>query len=189
VPGHRHRHRHGGKKGQQVWTGGGDAAAISDGVGRVYTALSLRYSQHAALDMYEEVNTGNNLPAQIEIYATEGDAYKFQFVAKGGGSANKTFLYQQTKATLNPASLRKFLSDQIKTLGTAACPPYHLAIVIGGTTAEMTMKAVKLASTHYFDGLPTTGNKFGQAFRDLDLEREVFEMTREFGIGAQFGGK
>ncbi len=178
-----------GKKGQQIWTGGGDAKAISDGVGRVYTDLNLRYSQNAALDMYEEVNTGNNLPAQIDIFATEGDAYKFQFVAKGGGSANKTFLYQQTKAVLNPASLRKFLADQIKTLGTSACPPYHLAIVIGGTSAELTMKTVKMASTHYYDALPTKGNKFGQAFRDVELEREVFEMTRQFGIGAQFGGK
>ncbi len=178
-----------GKKGQQVWTGGGDAEAISEGVGNVYRDLNLRYSQNSAVDMFDEVNTGNNLPAQIELYATEGEAYKFQFVAKGGGSANKTFLYQQTKALLNPASLRKFLAEQIKTLGTSACPPYHLAIVIGGTSAEMTMKTVKLASTHYYDNLPTSGGKHGQAFRDLELEQEVFEMTRGYGIGAQFGGK
>ena len=178
-----------GKKGQQVWTGGNDAAAVSEGVGRVYTDLNLRYSQNAALDMYEEVNTGNNLPAQIELYATEGDAYKFQFVAKGGGSANKTYLYQQTKALLSPASLKKFLIEQLKALGTAACPPYHLAIVIGGTSAEMTLKTVKLASTHYYDALPTKGGKFGQAFRDIEIERQLLEMTRKFGIGAQFGGK
>jgi len=178
-----------GKKGQQVWTGSGDAKAISDAVGKVYTDLNLRYSQNSALDMFEEVNTGNNLPAQIDLYATEGDAYKFQFVAKGGGSANKTFLYQQTKALLNPAGLEKFLSEQIKTLGTAACPPYHLAIVIGGTSAETCLKTVKMASTHYYDNLPTEGGKFGQAFRDVELEKQVHEMTQKFGIGAQFGGK
>ncbi len=178
-----------GKKGQAVWTGGGDAKAISDAVGQVYTDLNLRYSQNSATDMYGEVNTGNNLPAQIDLYATEGEEYKFQFVAKGGGSANKTFLYQQTKALLNPASLRKFLEEQIKTLGTAACPPYHLAIVIGGTSAETCLKTVKMASTKYYDNLPTAGGKHGQAFRDLELEQEVLKMTQEFGIGAQFGGK
>jgi len=178
-----------GKKGQSVWTGGGDAQAITNAVGQVYTDLNLRYSQNSATDMYGEVNTGNNLPAQIDLYATEGDAYKFQFVAKGGGSANKTFLYQQTKALLNPASLRKFLEEQIKTLGTSACPPYHLAIVIGGTSAETCLKTVKMASTKYYDNLPTTGGKHGQAFRDVELEKEVHKMTQEFGIGAQFGGK
>lgn len=178
-----------GKKGQYVWTTGCDPVAITEGVGKAYTELNLRYSQNTPLSMYDEANTGNNLPAQIDIYATGGDEYEFLFVAKGGGSANKTFLYQQTKALLNPASLRKFLTEQLKTLGTAACPPYHLAIVIGGTSAETNLKTVKMASTHYYDSLPTAGGKFGQAFRDLDLEREVFEMTREFGIGAQFGGK
>ena len=139
--------------------------------------------------MYEEVNTGDNLPAQIDIYATQGDAYKFMFVAKGGGSANKSFLYQQTPGTLQPEKLITFLKDQILLLGTAACPPYHLAIVIGGTTAEMNLKTVKLASTHYLDGLPTSGSKFGQAFRDLEMEALILEATREMGIGAQFGGK
>ena len=139
--------------------------------------------------MFEEVNTGNNLPAQIDLYATQGDAYKFMFIAKGGGSANKSFLYQQTPAALNPEKLIAFLKDQILLLGTAACPPYHLAIVIGGTSAEMNLKTVKLASTRYLDGLPTQGGKFGQAFRDLDMEAEILAATREMGIGAQFGGK
>ncbi len=178
-----------GKKGQQVFTGGNDEAAISKGVQQAYTDLNLRYSQTAPLTMYDEVNTGTNLPAQIDLFATEGDAYKFMFMVKGGGSANKTFLYQQTKALLNPKSLLKFLDEQIRTLGTSACPPYHLAIVIGGLSAEMTLKTVKLASARYLDGLPTSGNKYGQAFRDVELEQIVLKMTQDMGIGAQFGGK
>src|SRR5436190_20049596 len=178
-----------GKKGQQVWTGGDDAAALSAGICRTYTETNLRYSQVAPLSMYEEVNTGDNLPAQIDLYAEPGDQYKFLFIAKGGGSANKSFLYQQTKAVLNPKSLLKFLDEKIRTLGTAACPPYHLAIVIGGTSAEMNLKTVKLASCRYLDTLPTTGNKYGQAYRDRDFEAEVLELTRGLGIGAQFGGK
>ncbi|HYL33001.1 MAG TPA: fumarate hydratase, partial [Stellaceae bacterium] len=178
-----------GKKGQRVWTGGGDEAAISAGVRRTFTETNLRYSQVAPLGMYDEVNTGDNLPAQIEIYAADGDAYKFLFIAKGGGSANKSFLYQQTKATLNPKALLKFLDEKIRTLGTAACPPYHLAIVIGGTSAELNLKTVKLASCRYLDTLPTQGNKFGQAFRDVGLEQDVLGLTRAMGIGAQFGGK
>ena len=178
-----------GKKGQRVWTGGGDEAAISAGVRRTFTETNLRYSQVAPLGMYDEVNTGDNLPAQIEIYAVDGDAYKFLFVAKGGGSANKSFLYQQTKATLNSKGLLKFLDEKIRTLGTAACPPYHLAIVIGGTSAELNLKTVKLASCRYLDTLPTQGNKFGQAFRDMAVEQEVLGLTRAMGIGAQFGGK
>jgi fumarate hydratase class I len=178
-----------GKKGQHVWTGGDDAAAISAGIRRTYTETNLRYSQVAPLSMYEEVNTGDNLPAQIELYAEPGDAYKFLFIAKGGGSANKSFLYQQTKAVLNPKSLLTFLDKQIRTLGTAACPPYHLAIVIGGTSAELTLKTVKLASCRYLDTLPTEGNEFGQAYRDRGFEEEVLGLTRQLGIGAQFGGK
>jgi fumarate hydratase, class I len=178
-----------GKKGQQVWTGGGDAAALSEGIRRIYTEHHLRYSQVAPLSLYEEVNTGDNLPAQIDLYAEPGDQYKFLFIAKGGGSANKSFLYQQTKAVLNPKSLLKFLDEKLRTLGTAACPPYHLAIVIGGTSAEMNLKTVKLASCRYLDGLPPSGNKFGQAYRDRDFEAEVLELTRGLGIGAQFGGK
>ena len=139
--------------------------------------------------MFEEVNTGTNLPAQIDLFATKGNAYKFMFMAKGGGSANKTYLYQETKALLNPKRLAQFLDEKIRTLGTAACPPYHLAIVIGGTSAEMTLKTVKLASTRYLDDLPTSGNDFGQAFRDLEMEAEVHSMTQQMGIGAQFGGK
>ena len=178
-----------GKKGQQVWTEGDDAAAISAGIRRTYTETNLRYSQVAPLSMYEEVNTGDNLPAQIDLYAEPGDAYKFLFIAKGGGSANKSFLYQQTKAVLNPKSLGKFLDEKLRTLGTAACPPYHLAIVIGGTSAEMNLKTVKLASCRYLDSLPSAGNKFGQAYRDREFEGEVLELTRGLGIGAQFGGK
>jgi fumarate hydratase, class I len=178
-----------GKKGQQVWTGADDAAALSEGIRRTYTETNLRYSQVAPLSMYEEVNTGDNLPAQIDLYAEPGDEYHFLFIAKGGGSANKSFLYQQTKAVLNPKALVKFLDERIKTLGTAACPPYHLAIVIGGTSAEMNLKTVKLASCRYLDTLPSRGNKFGQAYRDRDLEGEVLELTRGLGIGAQFGGK
>ncbi|HJQ60438.1 MAG TPA: fumarate hydratase [Vineibacter sp.] len=178
-----------GKKGQRVWTGGGDEAAIAKGVFKTYTETNLRYSQVAPISMFKEVQTGTNLPAQIEIYATDGDAYKFLFIAKGGGSANKSFLYQQTPAVLNEASLLKFLDTQIRTLGTAACPPYHLAIVIGGTSAELTLKTVKLASTRYLDDLPTTGGKDGVAIRDPEMEQKVLELTRKMGIGAQFGGK
>ncbi len=178
-----------GKKGQRVWTGGGDEAALAAGIRRTYTETNLRYSQVAPLSLYEEVNTGDNLPAQIDLFAADGDQYKFLFIAKGGGSANKSFLFQQTKAVLNPKALVKFLDEKIKTLGTAACPPYHLAIVIGGTSAEMNLKTVKLASCRYLDGLPTQGNKFGQAFRDRDFEAGVLELTRQNGIGAQFGGK
>jgi fumarate hydratase class I len=178
-----------GKKGQRVWTGGGDESALSQGVAAAYTELNLRYSQMSPVTMYDEVNTGNNLPAQIDLYATDGESYKFLFMAKGGGSANKTFLYQQTKALLNPDSIAKFFDAQIRTLGTAACPPYHLAIVIGGLSAEMTLKSVKLASAKYLDHLPTAGGKLGHAFRDLELEAKILEMTRHMGIGAQFGGK
>ena len=177
-----------GKKGQQVWTGGDDAAALSAGIRRTYTEANLRYSQVAPLSMYEEVNTGDNLPAQIDLYAGPGDEYKFLFIAKGGGSANKSFLYQQSKAVLNPKSLLKFLDEKIRTLGTAACPPYHLAIVIGGTSAEMNLKTVKLASCRFLDTLPAEGNRYGQAYRDRGLEGEVLELTRGLGIGAQFGG-
>ena len=178
-----------GKKGQQVWTGGDDAAALSAGIRRTYTESNLRYSQVAPLSMYEEVNTGDNLPAQIDLYAEPGDQYKFLFIAKGGGSANKSFLYQQTKAVLNPKSLLKFLDEKIRTLGTAACPPYHLAIVIGGTSAEMNLKTVKLASCRFLDSLPTEGNRYGQAYRDCGFEEQVLALTRGLGIGAQFGGK
>jgi fumarate hydratase class I len=178
-----------GKKGQRVWTGGGDEAAIARGVFKTYTETNLRYSQVAPISMFKEVQTGTNLPAQIEIYATDGDAYKFLFVAKGGGSANKTYLYQQTPAVLNEGSLLKFLDTQIRTLGTAACPPYHLAIVVGGTSAELTLKTVKLASTRYLDDLPTEGSRDGIAIRDREMEQKVLELTRKMGIGAQFGGK
>lgn len=178
-----------GKKGQQVWTGSSDEAALSKGVYEAYTENNLRYSQNAALNMYDEKNTGTNLPAQFDLYATEGDAYKFLFISKGGGSANKSFLYQETRAVLNPKSIVKFLTDKMLSLGTAACPPYHLAIVIGGTSAEATMKHVKLASTKYYDNLPTTGNEHGRAFRDVDLEQQMLEVARTCGIGAQFGGK
>jgi len=178
-----------GKKGQNIWTEGGDEDAISEGVMKTYVETNLRYSQVAPLDMFNEVNTGTNLPAQIDIYADEGSAYKFLFMAKGGGSANKTFLFQQTKALLNPDSLVRFMDEKIRTLGTAACPPYHLAVVIGGTSAEANLKTVKLASTHYLDGLPTQGNEYGHAFRDLEWEAKILEMTQQMGIGAQFGGK
>jgi len=178
-----------GKKGERVFTGGDDALALSQGIANAYTKLNLRYSQNAPLTLYEEVNTGNNLPAQIDLFATQGDAYKFLFMAKGGGSANKTFLYQQTKALLNPTSLMAFLEEHIRSLGTSACPPYHLAIAIGGTSAEACLKTVKLASAKYLDGLPTHGSKAGHAFRDLEMEQTVLEMTRRLGIGAQFGGK
>lgn len=178
-----------GKKGQQVWTGANDAEWLSRGVYECYTKENLRYSQTAPLDMFKETNTGTNLPAQIDLLATEGDAYKFLFVAKGGGSANKTFLFQETKALLNPKSLEKFIIDKMSYLGTAACPPYHLTFVIGGTSAETCLKTVKLASTKYYDALPTTGNEHGRAFRDVELEKRVLELAQQTGIGAQFGGK
>jgi len=178
-----------GKKGQSVWTGGGDEAAIARGVHKTYTETNLRYSQVSPLSMFKEVQTGTNLPAQIDIYATDGEAYKFLFVAKGGGSANKTYLHQQTPAVLNEAALLKFLDTQIRTLGTAACPPYHLAIVVGGTSAEMNLKTVKLASCRYLDDLPDEGNNLGVAIRDRAMEQKVLELTRQMGIGAQFGGK
>ncbi len=178
-----------GKKGQQVWTGGGDEEALSRGVYETYTGENLRYSQTVPLTMYEEKNSGNNLPAQIDLLATSGMEYKFLFVAKGGGSANKTYLFQETKALLNPDTLIPFLTEKMKTLGTAACPPYHLAFVIGGTSAETNLKTVKLASTGYLDELPTQGNELGQAFRDVDLEAQLLKQAQETGIGAQFGGK
>jgi fumarate hydratase class I len=178
-----------GHKGQNVFTGGNDGEALSRGVYQAYKEKNLRYSQMAPLDLYTEKNTGTNLPAQIEIYADPGDEYHFLFVAKGGGSSNKTFLYQETKALLNPESLLKFIAEKIRTIGTAACPPYHLALVIGGTSAELTLKAVKLASARYLDSLPTTGNDQGRAFRDLDLEGRMLKLCTETGIGAQFGGK
>jgi fumarate hydratase, class I len=178
-----------GKKGERVLTGGGDEAAIARGVFDAYRTGNLRYSQLAPLDMYREVNTGSNLPAQIEIHAVPGDQYRLLFIAKGGGSANKSFLFQETKALLNPQSLAAFLEEKLRSIGTAACPPYHLAVVIGGTSAEYTLKVAKLASTRYLDGLPTAGNEHGQGFRDHALEAQVHEMTRRLGIGAQFGGK
>ncbi len=178
-----------GHKGQEVWTEGDDEAAISEGVWRTFTETNLRYSQLAALSMYEEKNTGDNLPAQIEIYADAGDEYHLLFLTKGGGSANKTFLFQETKALLNPKSLLAWIDKESRKLGTAACPPYHLAIVIGGMSAEFTLKTVKLASARALDGLPTTGNARGRAFRDLELEQQVLDITRKNGIGAQFGGK
>ncbi|EPS8494535.1 class I fumarate hydratase FumA [Yersinia enterocolitica] len=178
-----------GKKGQRVWTGGNDAEALSRGVYNTFIEDNLRYSQNAALDMYQEVNTGTNLPAQIDLYSTEGEDYKFLFVTKGGGSANKTYLYQETKALLSPGKLKDYLVEKMRTLGTAACPPYHIAFVIGGTSAESTLKTVKLASTKYYDGLPTEGNEHGQAFRDIQLEQELLEAAQDLGLGAQFGGK
>ncbi|MDR1699546.1 MAG: fumarate hydratase [Prevotellaceae bacterium] len=177
------------KKGQQVWTGGGDEEALSRGVYNTYTQENLRYSQNAPLNMYDEVNTGTNLPAQIDIQAVDGDEYKFLLMAKGGGSANKSYLFQETKALLTPATLEKFLTEKMRSLGTAACPPYHIAFVIGGTSADACMKTVKLASTHYYDGLPTEGNEFGQAFRDIELEEKMLKAAQEIGYGAQFGGK
>jgi fumarate hydratase class I len=178
-----------GKKGQQVWTGVKDEEYLSRGVYETYQKENLRYSQTIPVSMYEEINSGTNLPAQIDLYAVPGDTYEFLFVAKGGGSANKSMLFQETKALLNPASLDKFLKEKLRSLGTAACPPYHLAIVIGGTSAEATMKTVKLASAGYLDHLPTAGNKLGRAFRDPELEAQVMEIARRSGIGAQFGGK
>ena len=176
-------------KGQSVWTGGHDEEYISHGVYDTYTTDNLRYSQYAPLNMYDEVNTGCNLPAQIDIHAGDGDEYKFLFVAKGGGSANKTYLYQETKALINPKTLIPFLVEKMKTLGTAACPPYHIAIVIGGTSAEKNLEVVKKASVKYLDELPDHGNELGHAFRDKELEKELLEATRKIGLGAQFGGK
>jgi len=178
-----------GEKGQQVWTGFCDEEALSKGVYNTYTEDNLRYSQNAPLSMYEEVNTKCNLPAQIDLEATEGDEYRFLCVTKGGGSANKTYLYQMTKAILNPDTLLPFLVEKVKSLGTAACPPYHIAFVIGGTSAEKNLLTVKLASTHYYDSLPTTGNEYGRAFRDIELEEEVLKEAHKIGLGAQFGGK
>ncbi len=178
-----------GKKGDRVFTGGGDERAIARGVYDTYLTSNLRYSQLAPLTMYEEKNTGNNLPAQIELFADEGDAYKFLYMAKGGGSANKSYLYQETKALLNPKSLLAFLDEKMRTLGTAACPPYHLGIVIGGTSAEYSLKMAKLASARYLDSLPTSGSPSGHAFRDLEVEAQVLKLAQESSIGAQFGGK
>ncbi len=178
-----------GKKGQQVWTDGSDEEALSKGVFQAFTNGNLRYSQNAPLSMFEEKNTGCNLPAQIELYAVAGDAYRFLFIAKGGGSANKTFLYQETKAVLTPENLIAFMTDKMKSIGTAGCPPYHLAFVVGGLSAEMTLKTVKLASAGYLDGLPSQGDETGHAFRDRDLEDRLLKLSRELGIGAQFGGK
>ncbi len=177
------------KKGQYVFTTGSDEVSLARGIQHTYETSNLRYSQMAPLTMYDEKNTGTNLPAQIELYATDGDEYEFLFVTKGGGSANKTFLFQETRALLNPESLSKFMAEKIRLLGTAACPPYHLAVVVGGTSAEATLKTVKLASTRYLDSIPTTGNEQGRAFRDLELEERIHELTRQTGIGAQFGGK
>jgi fumarate hydratase class I len=178
-----------GEKGQQVWTGYCDEEALSKGVYKTYTENSLRYSQNAPLTMYEEVNTKCNLPAQIDLEATEGDEYRFLCVTKGGGSANKSYLYQMTKAILNPDTLVPFLVEKVMSLGTAACPPYHIAFVIGGTSAEKNLLTVKLASTHYYDSLPTTGNEYGHAFRDVELEKKVLLEAHKIGLGAQFGGK
>lgn len=178
-----------GKKGENVWTGVNDAEALSKGVFLTYTGENLRYSQTVALDMYKEKNTGTNLPAQIDLYATPGSEYKFLFIAKGGGSANKTYLFQETKALLNPQTLEAFLVAKMKTLGTAACPPYHLAFVIGGTSAETNLKTVKLASAKYYDELPTSGNEHGRAFRDVELEEKLQQAAQNLGIGAQFGGR
>lgn len=178
-----------GKKGQQVWTGGNDEEALSKGVYETYSKENLRYSQTAPITMYEEKNTGTNLPAQIDLYATQGAEYKFQFLCKGGGSANKTYLFQETKALLNPERLENFLVEKMMSLGTAACPPYHLCFVIGGTSAEANLKYVKLASTKYLDNMPTSGNDLGRGFRDVELEAKILERAQECGIGAQFGGK
>jgi fumarate hydratase class I len=178
-----------GKKGQAVWTGADDSEFVAKGVFETYTQENLRYSQNAALDMFREVNTGSNLPAQIDLYATDGDSYEFLFIAKGGGSANKTFLFQETRALLTPDGLRRFFEEKIRALGTAACPPYHLVFVIGGTSSEACLKTVKLASAKYLDDLPTTGNELGRAFRDLETEKLVLEIAQASGIGAQFGGK
>ena len=177
------------KKGNRVWTDGDDEAALSLGIKNAYEQTNLRYSQLAPLSMFEEVNTRTNLPAQIEIYADKGEAYKLMFMSKGGGSANKSFLFQETRALLNRDALGDFIDEKLRMIGTAACPPYHLAIVIGGTSAEFTLKMAKMASTRALDSLPTQGNEYGQAFRDLDMEAQVLKMSQEIGIGAQFGGK
>lgn len=177
------------KKGERVLTGGGDEAALSQGIFETYATRNLRYSQLAPLDMFTEKNTGTNLPAEIEIAAVDGDAYNFLFMAKGGGSANKSYLFQETKALLNPDGLVRFLDDKLRSLGTAACPPYHLAVVIGGTSGEYALKTAKLASAKYLDTLPTTGNDLGRGFRDLEWEQRILSLTQAFGIGAQFGGK
>ena len=177
------------RKGELVLTGGDDREAISRGVYDTFLTSNLRYSQLAPLDMFTERNTGTNLPAQIEIESVPGDSYKFLFMAKGGGSANKSFLFHETKALLNPEGLARFLDEKLRTLGTSACPPYHLAVVIGGTSAEHTLRTAKYASAHYLDDLPTSGSPSGHGFRDLEWEAEILEMTRGFGIGAQFGGK
>ena len=178
-----------GSKGQNVFTGGGDEERLSKGVYLTYTEDNLRYSQNAPLTMYDEVNTGCNLPAQIDLHACDGNEYNFLFVAKGGGSANKTYLYQETKALINPKTLIPFLVEKMKSLGTAACPPYHIAFVIGGTSAEMNLATVKKASVKYYDDLPTQGNELGHAFRDIELEKQLLEETHKIGLGAQFGGK
>jgi fumarate hydratase, class I len=178
-----------GKRGQQVLTDGGDEEHLARGVYDAYTQLNLRYSQMAPLTMWDEKNTGSNLPAQIELYATDGDAYKFLFMAKGGGSANKSYLYQETKAVLNPARMASFLEEKIRAIGTSACPPYHLAIVVGGTSAEFALKTAKYASARYLDALPTEGSMLANGFRDVELEATVLDITRKIGIGAQFGGK
>lgn len=177
------------KKGQYVFTGGGDEESIARGIADTYLTANLRYSQLTPLDMYREKNTGTNLPAEIKVSAADGDAYKFLFIAKGGGSANKSFLFQETKALLNEATLLPWIFEKLQTLGTSACPPYHLAIVIGGTSAEFAVETAKLASTHYLDSLPTEGSSSGHGFRDIDLERKVLELAQTTGIGAQFGGK
>lgn len=178
-----------GKKGQNVWTSGNDEESLSRGVFKTYTETNLRYSQLSPITTYDEANTGSNLPAQIDLYATTGNEYHFLFMTKGGGSANKTYLYQETKALLNPASLLAFLDQKIRTLGTAACPPYHLAVVIGGTSAETCLKTVKLASARYLDDVPTAGGKLGHAIRDVELEAQILALSQRMGIGAQFGGK
>jgi fumarate hydratase, class I len=178
-----------GKKGQRVWTDASDEMALSKGVFNAYTQTNLRYSQNAPLTMYDEKNTACNLPAQIDLFATQGDSYSFLMLAKGGGSANKTYLYQETKAVLNPETMVEFMVTKMKSLGTAACPPYHLAFCVGGTSAELNLKTVKLASAKYLDHLPTSGGEGGHAFRDLDLEAQLLKRSRELGIGAQFGGK
>ncbi len=178
-----------GKKGQCVWTGGGDEEALAAGIWKTYQEENLRYSQLAPLSLFEESNTRDNLPAQIELYATDGDQYEFLFITKGGGSANKTFLYQETKALLSPQRFVAWAVEKMRTLGTSACPPYHMAFVVGGTSAEATLKTVKLASTRYLDGLPTEGSPHAQAFRDVEMERLLLEKAREVGIGAQFGGR
>ena len=178
-----------GKRGQSVFTGGGDEAALAQGVYETYRDSNLRYSQMAPLDMWDEVNTGTNLPAEIKISAVDGDEYRFLFITKGGGSANKSLLFQETKALLNPTSFAKWIDEKIRTLGTAACPPYHLGVVIGGTSAEHALETAKLASARYLDTLPTTGNDLGRGFRDPDLEAEILRISQQTGIGAQFGGK